>query len=382
MPITPSFFSQDLAAIPIPSPLQAVREEWENIYQELPVRSPFLSFDYIRLWYHCFAEAESIRLIRIGNRGETLGFLPMVLTRQSGRRVLRSLSNVHCFHCPPLIRLNREEQFRQQLYSTLRGGQSSWDILELSCFFSFRSDFDIVSQERLVDSSFKNGRYEQPDFTIDLSSTFEEYYHHVLSSKLRGNLKRFRQRLQDSGTTTFKHYQKEDAVENFPEFLQIESSGWKERADSTILSLPENYRRYYQNLVRLLAKPDNLHLFFLELDGLPISGEFGYTEGEVYHSFKSGYREQYRNFTPSNLLFLDIIEYFLKSRSDIKRIHLFPEDGGYKHRWTNEDTTMVNVTLFSASLRGQLSYFTHRARNRLKRISWLRPVVKALQSDR
>jgi CelD/BcsL family acetyltransferase involved in cellulose biosynthesis len=382
MSITPDNFSQEPTAVPVANPLQAVREGWEAIYEELPVRSPFLSFDYLCLWYHCFAEVEAVRVIRIESQGETAGFLPLVLSRQAGRRVLKSITNAHCFHCPPLIRVNREEQFRQQLYPTLRAGQSSWDILELSCFFSFRPEFDIVSQERLADSGFKNGRYEQPDFTIDLSGTFEEYYQQVLSSKLRGNLKRLRQRLQDTGTTTFKHYQKEDAVANFPEFLQIESSGWKDRADSSILSLPENYRRYYQNLVRLLAKQDDLHLFFLELDGLPISGEFGYTEGEVYHSFKSGYREEYRNFTPSNLLFLDIIEYFLQSRSDIKRIHLFPEDGGYKHRWTNEDTTMVDVILFSASLRGQLSYFTHGARNRLKRISWLRRAVKSLQSDR
>jgi CelD/BcsL family acetyltransferase involved in cellulose biosynthesis len=289
------------------------------------------------------------------------------------------MTNAHCFHCPPLIRVNRERQFGRQLYPTLHGDQSSWDILELSCFFSFRPDFDLVSQERLADSGFKNRRHEQPNFTIDLRGTVDEYYHQVLSPKLRDNLRRLRQRLQDTGTSTFQHYQKEAAVANFPEFLQIESSGWKDRANSSILSLPENYQRYYQNLVRLLAKRDNLHLFFLELDGLPIAGEFVYTEGEVYHSFKSGYREEYRNFTPSNLLRMEIIKYFMESRPDIKRVHLFPFDGGYKHRWANEDSTMVDITLFSRSLRGQLSYSMHLARKRLKSISWLRRAVQGFR---
>ena len=380
MSIRPDNFSHEPTVVPVPSPLQAVREEWETIYEELPVRSPFLSFDYLCLWYHCFAEVEAIRVIRVESQGETVGFLPLVLSRRAGLRVLKSITNAHCFHCSPLIRLNREYQFGQCLFPTLHGDQSSWDILELSCFFSFRPDFDIVSQERLAASGFKNRRHEQPNFTIDLHGTFDEYFQRELSSSLRRDLKKRFRLLENSGPVAFPHYQKEEAVAYFPEFLEIEGSGWKNRANSSILNQPENYHRYYQNLVRLLARRDDLHLFFLNQSGKSIAAALGYTEGEVYHSFKSGYREEYHHLAPSNLLRLNDIKYFLQNRPDIKKFHLFPVDGGFKHRWANEDSTTVDIALFSRSLRGQLSYSMHLARKRLKSISWLRRAVQGFRA--
>jgi CelD/BcsL family acetyltransferase involved in cellulose biosynthesis len=368
------------AAIPVAPPLEAVRDEWVAIYEELPVKSPFLAFEYLCLWYHCFAEAEDIRIIRVADQGETLGFLPMVHSRRAGIRILKSRTNAHCFHSAPLIRADRGEQFARQLYATLQADQSSWDVLELACFVSSRSDFNIVSPERLAGSGFVFASTEQPNFSIDLAGTFEEYYNSTLTSKLRTNIRSRRNRLQTAGGGTYRHYQGTAAVAHFDEFLQLENSGWKGSAGSSIMSLPDSYQHYYRHLVNFLANQDSLHLFFLDLGDKPIAGAFGYTEDEVFHWFKIGYREEYGEMAPLNLLLLDNIKYFMENRRDIRRFNMFPEDGGYKHRWVNENTTMVGVALFSGTLMGRAAHSISRIRNRLKRIPWFLQLVKHIRA--
>ena len=369
------------AVIPVAASLQAIRDEWVDIYAELPAKSPFLSFEYLCLWYHFFANADDIRLIRVAEQGEILGFLPMVKSRRAGLRILKSLTNAHCFHCAPLIRVNRGEQFARALYATLQNEQSAWDIVELACFVSSRSDFDLVSPERLSASGFRFASSEQPNFSIDLRGTFEEYYNQTISSKLRTNLKSRGKRLQAAGGGTYRHFHGTEAVARFDKFLQLENSGWKGSAGSSIMSLPDSYRKYYRRLVHFLASQDSLHLFFLELGDKPIAGAFGYTENEVFHWFKIGYREEYGEMAPLNLLLLDNIKYFMENRPDIRRFNMFPVDGGYKHRWVNENTTMVGVALFSGTLPGRAAYSISRVRNRLKRIPWFLRAVKRLRTD-
>lgn len=377
----PNAFSQEPAPVPVPRTLQAIREEWEAFYAESEVRSPFLTFEFLCLWYHSFAAEDAIRIIRVESQGELVGVLPMVLSSQRGRRVLKSITNPHCLHCSPLIRKNHEKEFGDRLYPALHEYGSSWDVIRLGPFFSFNQEIDSVSEQVLSTSGFKSGRIEQPNYTIDLGTTFDEYYQHVISSKLRTNLKRRRRRLQETGVGTFQHCQKDDAVARFTEFLQLENSGWKGKEGSSILSLPENYQTYYQRLVRYLARRDELHLFFLDFDGHPIAGALGYTEGEVFHWFKIAYREEYHELGPSNLLLLDIIKFLMENRRDIKRFHLFPGYGVDKHRWTNEDATTVEAFLFSNSIRGRISFTTHRARNRLRTLPWLRKIVKRFRPE-
>ncbi|MEW5795011.1 MAG: GNAT family N-acetyltransferase [Candidatus Zixiibacteriota bacterium] len=377
--MTNNSFSPEPISVPVPEALQAIRDEWEAIYKESAVRSPFLSFEYLCLWYHCFASEEAIRIIRIEDQGETVGFLPLVSTKAAGRRALSSITNLHCLHCSPLIRQDREDLFAANLYPTLREMRSSFDIIRLGPYFSFNPEGALLSEAALSRSGFAFGRTELPDFTIDLGVGFDEFYHRTISAKLRSNLKRLRKRLEDVGAGAFLHFERDAAVSNFGELLHLEDSGWKGRAESSIARLPENYQRYYRGLVRLLADQGCLHLFFLELDGYAIAGAFGYTEGDVFHWFKIGYHEDYHELTPSNLLLLDIIRYLMEHRRDLRRFHLFPGDGGYKHRWSNENSTSVEAILFSNTFRGQASLMAYRARKRLKGVSWINKLVQRVR---
>lgn len=334
--------------------LGGLKDEWEDVFRNSSCHSTFLSFEYIEHWYNCFAKPEQIRIYKATDQGKAIGFLPLVVLPQYGIRILSSLTNSHCFLSDPLVREGYEAVFPELILKELLHDGNSWDMFCFSLSYSF-SRFPGLFTDRILDQSgYGWRRTVQPNYQVRFNNTFDEYFRRDLSVNSRKSIMRFKNRLAKAGTAIFRHYQNEEALQWWPEFLRIEDSGWKGNAASSIARLNLDYARYYDGLVKLLSAQEALHLYFLELEGTNIAGVFGYVQDNVFHWAKTGYDEKYHHLSPSNLLLLGIIEDLIADYPDIELFNMFPWDYGYKHRFSNEDSLCYDTTIFNSTLRGQL----------------------------
>lgn len=334
--------------------LRGLKDEWEEVFLDTACHSPFLSFEYIEHWYNCFATPDQIRIYQATDQGRTIGFLPLVIQPHYGIRLLSSLTNSHCLLSEPLVRRGYEAQFPELILKEFLQDDRSWDMFRYSFSYSF-SRFPGLFPDHILDQSVNGWRRTvQPNYQIRFNNTFDEYFHRDLSVKSRKSIKGSRCRLAKAGPAYFRHYQNEEALQWWPEFLRIEDSGWKGGAASSIARLDSDYSSYYDGLVKLLSANGALHLYFLELEGTNIAGVFGYVQDDIFHWAKTGYDEKYHHLSPSNLLLLDIIEDLIADYPDIKLFNMFPWDYGYKHKFSNEDSLCYETTIFNRTLRGQL----------------------------
>ena len=109
-------------------------------------------------------------------------------------------------------------------------------------------------------------------------------------------------------------------------------------------------------------------MYFLELNSELIAGVFGYIEGDVYHYAKIGYDEKYKALSPSNLLFIHIIEHLITYFPKVKRMNMFPWDYGYKHRVINEESNYLETILFNKTIRGKTMRRIYSLKERIKYI--------------
>ena len=369
---------QERLEVPVHDCLAEIQDEWEEISSQRRFQSPFMSFSFTCLWYECFAKQYPVRFIRVQDKGETLGFLPLFASKDFGLRKLNSLTNAHCLHFSPLVRTNDYKNFFSKAAQFLGKDRSSWDILSLDWIHSFDEMSAVVNSPELIEGPLKWHLASEPNFTIDLTCSFDEFFA-TRSSQLRTNLRRHSKQLTEAGEWQMVHLRGEDALAQFGEFVEIEDSGWKSEAGSSIAKTPANFQNYYRGLIQLLADQDLLHLYFLELNGQKIAAVFGYTEGDLFHYTKIGYREEYQKLSPSNLLLLEILREIKETMPAIKRFHLFPVGGRYKHRWANEESETYSLTFYSNSIRGNIAYFVASVRKSLKNISWLRRAITLLR---
>jgi len=361
-----------MSVITCASQLESIRDEWEKVFEESSVSSFFLSYQYICHWYECFCQPNQIRVYRIRDNDHTIGFLPLFLQTDKHTRMLKSLINDHCMHGGALVRKGSEKIFLKNVLAALNEDKGSWDVLHFGYTYSFATAEDIFPENLLGCLGNRWRKIVRPTYSFLLEN-------YRFSAHMQKNYKASRSRLSKAGTFSYHCFAGRDALKYWPEFMEIEDSGWKGEQGSSIKRINANYHKFYEGFLGMLADSGLLRFFFLELNGQYISGLMGYFDDNSFHYQKGGYLEEHKALSPTNLLVANTIEHMKNNYTEIKRYHMFPSDYGYKHRYINESTSCSETIIYNQTFRGNFAYYTYIVKQQLRNIPGLYDLVQKIR---
>ncbi|MCB2231297.1 GNAT family N-acetyltransferase [bacterium] len=356
------------------SELESVRSEWAALQSQLPTPSPLRSFDYARLWYQSFAEPEQVRVFQISDAERSLGLFPMVVRRVRGARVLSGITNSHCLHGEPLVVPGQETAFSDHLIREMIAHKSDWDLIDHRFTYSFDRVRPVFDERGLSRHGLRFAQRTEPTYVTDVEQPYEDFFK-GLSRETRKKLRRSGDRLARMGEASYVHLRDDDAVAAWDVLVTLEDAGWKGRNGTSIARCGSQYTEFYESFVRLLADNRVLHLFQLCVDGQPIAAAFGYLDGGTMHYLKAAYDENAHEAAPSNNLLRDVIQDLIENYPDVKLLHQFPWDSGYKHRMASYDAHSFETIVFSPTIRGGAMAMMFRLKERLKQVNSVRNTV-------
>lgn len=356
--------------------LKNIESEWNELYLLSEVHSHYLTFEFVQLWYSCFATPDQIRIYRIIKNNLTIGFLPLVLKSSKGLRTLSSLTNHHCPHCGPLVRKGYDDAFQTMLLEALFQLHPYWDILTFEYSYDFDRFPSLFRSDELNSKNISWLQNRQPTYSIFLGLNFDAWAKQCLSKKTNKTIKSLKSRYKKASSWSLQLFSRHDAAAKWDVFLELENSGWKGAGGSSIKKLQTNYQHYYQGLVRQLAEQDKLIISLLEYESQYIAGSFMYREGDVLHKFKSGYSADFHSLSPSNMLLFEIVRLLGGQPEAPKILHMFPGDYGYKERYATTEVMCSFTVLFNRTFRGQIAYRYRQFKNVVKSRLISKKVIK------
>jgi CelD/BcsL family acetyltransferase involved in cellulose biosynthesis len=357
------------------SHLVRFKHEWNEVHETSSSHSPLSSFEFIKGWYSCFKDHGKIRVYRIRSCNETIGFIPLILVRKKGIRELQNLWKMEIANPEPVVRQGCEREFQELLLRRIVETRHMWDVFCIKLSYTFSRFPGLFTDEQLIQAGLKWDREREPTYCIALTNSFDEYFQQDLGKKLRRSYNLSNNRLQKLGDYSFFHVSGREAVEYWLVFLKLEGSGWKGDKGTAIIKIDANKKRYYDLLLDIMAGSGNLNMYFLKISGKIVAGSFGYLDGEIYHEAKSAYDEKFGYFSPSNLLRVYMIKDIITRFPAVTRIHMFPWDYGYKHRWDNEQHACITTNIYSTSPRGRLVHCLKKTKQKVREKS---PVLYAV----
>jgi CelD/BcsL family acetyltransferase involved in cellulose biosynthesis len=170
--------------------------------------------------------------------------------------------------------------------------------------------------------------------------------------KFRSHLRRARRQLEEQGTLELKHYGAADPAA-LKKFYDLEGSGWK-GAEGTAIQCDPRTRQFYDSVAQAAARDGYLSLDFLELNGKPIAGHFGFNLRGRYFLAKAGYDETFRRHGPGQLLVNEIL-----GQTPQRGLHEFDFVGPAtwdESRWASARRTNYRVFIFRKGWYGALLY--------------------------
>jgi CelD/BcsL family acetyltransferase involved in cellulose biosynthesis len=168
--------------------------------------------------------------------------------------------------------------------------------------------------------------------------------------KFRSHLRRARRQLEEQGTLELKHYGEADP-EALQKFYALEASGWK-GAEGTAIQCDPRTRQFYDRVAQAAARDGYLSLDFLQLNGKPIAGHFGFNLRGRYFLAKAGYDEAFRRHGPGQLLVNEIL-----GETPQRGLYEFDFVGPAtwdESRWATARRTNYRVFIFRKNLYGAL----------------------------
>ena len=118
--------------------------------------------------------------------------------------------------------------------------------------------------------------------------------------KLRKNMRRLS--AQGSVATEVYHPIPDDDLDRLLDVCyEIEDCGWKGQSESSILR-SAGMERFFSKVSQKLNDENELLIAMLNVDGKPIAFELGFVGGRTYHSWKIGYRPEFKSYSPGQLL--------------------------------------------------------------------------------
>jgi CelD/BcsL family acetyltransferase involved in cellulose biosynthesis len=109
----------------------ALEEEWEDLYHNSPLATPFQSWAWLYSWWEFYGDGHELRLITVrGGDGLLVGLLPLMLERRGGFGKLLLVGTGLTDYLDVLVREGWEDAVSEAGVATVRR-MGSWDLADL-----------------------------------------------------------------------------------------------------------------------------------------------------------------------------------------------------------------------------------------------------------
>lgn len=306
--------------------------------------SPFLDPGWLKCWWPAFGVGE-IEISTIWRQGRLAAVLPMA--RRAGQ--LESTANYHT----PVFGILAEDDMaasslardlfaRAPARITFAALEPEGQTLRVCQQAAAEAGFRVITRPHLASPY------------VDLNQGWDAY-HGSLRSHLLRNLRRGKKQLEKiaplrveivDGTRPFDEERLEKA-------FHVEASGWKGKNGSAIQSHPHTLE-FYRRVAKWAADESTLRLYLLRCGDLVLTMCFTLQQHGSCYMLKGGYDEEFKRFSPGQLLTEAILEDC--AQQGVKRVEIFGEAETYKMHWATGTHEALRFEAFAPTLAGRMAW--------------------------
>ncbi len=328
-------------------------EAWDGLWQRSAVTLPTVRAELVAQWIEYFAPHRLVQAVVVRQGQTLLAALPLVERRIAG--LLRAGDLTSNFWSPngellvDAVACNPE--LMAAIVDSLAALPWHWLWLDLvpAASGAWPAFTSALAAARLPQRTVHRYDIGQVAIAGDFAA-----YQNDRPKNLRRSLHRDLKRLQSSGPvhmrwqTAFAPHEVEPALRAA---LAIEQRSWKAARGQPVLDHPRLFE-FYVRQCRQLAHWGCLRIATLEHAGRPIAFELGWAGKGVYHSFKAGFDEEFRQSGPGQLLRWMLLEECF-ARGDVRCVDFQGPVTQALAAWASGTYPLCRLVVGTGSVRGR-----------------------------
>ena len=362
--------SHDLAPIPrsdekaralTHKPLRIVRSErdflelkpfWDSLLKRSSVRTPFMTWDWIHLWYEQHRDQcrLSIGVIDDATTGEPVAIAPLMIARHTcgPRKAMRHITFIGAVNEDAsqgmdfIIPDGEESKLAPILCKTFSESLMKWDVIDLP---SMHEESPVLPHiKRCLDTYVSSGERSeaQNSYLMHLPPSWDEQLT-LWRSKERVAFRTKWRKLADDHRARFLQGGIDlPAEQAFDELWRLHTLRFRDKHSSF---LSETMRKHQRELVKRWAADGRVMLPLIEADGVIVAARYGFAMDGKYWSFQTGYDPEYSKLSVG-ILSLGWTAQCAIAKG-LQEIDHLPGEARYKSEWSTHTRRVVHLEAFN-----------------------------------
>lgn len=297
--------------------LEALREEWADLWDRCPRATPFQSFEWLLPWARAFVH-EGLQTLAL-REGRLAALAPLY---RYGRR-LYLLGNGITDYLDFLVEPGMEAHAVRAVFDHLVSSHDDWD----ACDFA-----DLRPGSPLLRAALPEGlrALAEPGAVCPVLALPAGS-----GPNLRRNLRRYRERLSRAAAPVAFETARENYGETLEALFRLHRERWRARGGPGVLDTAD-IRDFHRAVAAGFASRGRLRLYSLRAAGEIVAAIYAFAaRGRVY-LYSGGFDPKLRNFSPGALAIGYAIED--ASREGFRELDFLRGGESYKYQWGAQDT--------------------------------------------
>jgi len=313
----------------------ALEEEWEDLYQDASLATPFQSWAWLYSWWEFYGEGYELRLVTVRNEGVLVGIVPLMLKRRWGFGRLLFVGTGITDYLDMLARRGWEGYVSQAARETLwRMGY--WHVAELHELRPAAAAWGVFDGW-----DGPRTRMHQTNCPVIDVKPWDELLM-SLKRKIRYDVRRNVRRADEDGVRC-ELVGPADAELAARRLVALNLEQWEERGISPE-ALTRRFEAHLEAAARRMTARDSGAISEVRLDGEAIASHFFVFGRDFVGEYMVGSgKESLRRYQVSSLFIRDGLQ--LARQRNVACLDLLRGEEPYKLRWTSKAVANHRVIL-------------------------------------
>jgi len=319
---------------------QSLRDCWNDLLKmNLLGDNVFLTWEWLSTWWKHFGDGRKLLLLKVKDGSEVVAIAPLMLSKYKlplfGTIKKVEFLGVRHSDYNNFIILKNEVECLRLILDYLMNVVTDWDWIELkevpetseNAGYLEKLFSNMPSELRLVYRVCNICPY------IPLPNSYA-----VLTAKLsknmRQNINKYLRRARANHTVEFK---KSDEAgfsvnEAMQVFMKLHEARWAMEGKNGAFR-DAAFRDFHMEIAKIFANKGWLGLYFLLMDGNPVSAQYNFEYNEKMYYYLGGFDPSYAEYSVGNLTINFVLERGI--RNGFLEYDMLRGDELYKRLWTN-----------------------------------------------
>lgn len=338
-------------------------EQWDELVAEMHEPNIFMSHAWIHSWYSTFHEEYETKVVYVLENDKVLSILPLCRHRKGTFRNYYYCGSLELFpdHLD-LISKNGDRRYMDAIFQHLKNEDVGWDTLSL---------LFLAEEGGLADYLHRYQKFFALQWRKEESAPFirfdgkAEDYVQSFKKKKRYNLNREERNLDGKGVELYKTENESQLESDLAQLFYLHERRAEVREiRSTFCS--EMIKRFHQHFARELLKKNQLGLYFLRVEGVPVSALYGFELNNKFSFYQSGLDPDWEQYSVGKILIYKVLKDITQNGC-----HEFDFLGGedrYKTYWTKDARRMESCKVYNSNMKGKILRGMDLLKEKVKRL--------------